>query len=131
MDALAELKARALKAREFTHTIGECEFTLRTPTRTEVREVTRARGLMHFDTDALALPLLRYYLLLGALVGWSGVRVLHVLREEPAARDPLPWSPDAVPLLLDAQPNWADALGGVLLEQLHQRAGSVDEDAKN
>jgi hypothetical protein len=131
MDALADLKARALRAREFTHGIGECQFTLRTPTRTEVREVTRARGLLNFDTDALALPLLRQYLLLSALVGWTGVRVSDVLRAEPAARDPLPWSADAVSLLLDAQPDWADELGGVLLEQLHQRTASVDADAKN
>lgn len=130
MDA-RDLKARALKAREFSHTIGECEFTLRTPTRTEVREVTRARGLMHFDTDSLALPLLRQYLLLSALVGWTGVRVLHVLPDDLEARDPLPWSGDAVSLLLDAQADWADELGNVLLARLHQRAGSVDEDAKN
>lgn len=130
MSALQDLKARALKAREFTHSIGECEFTLRIPTRTEVREVARKRGLMQFDEDALAVPLLRHYLLLTALVAWAGVRVSHVLPGD-AATDPVPWSTDAVGLLLDSQPDWADELGVALLYRLDRRAESADADAKN
>jgi hypothetical protein len=129
MDALADLKARALKAREFTHTIGECEFTLRTPTRTEVRELTHERGLLREEADAMVLPLLQHYLLLRGIVGWTGVRFHHVLAD--AGRDPLPWSADSVAMLLDAQPAWSDAMGAALLASTQTRAEGIEADAKN
>lgn len=129
MDALAELRAKALAAREFTHTIGECVFTLRTPTRTEVREVARAHGLLREDADATTLPLLQHYLLLGGIVGWTGVRESHLLAGGSAA--PLPWSTDAVALLLDAQPAWDDAMGARLLASTQARSDAIEADAKN
>lgn len=129
MDALAELKAAARKALEFTHEIGECTFTLLTPTRTQVRECLHRHGLQARDGDALLLALLQRHLLQQHLVGWTGVRHLHVLPD--AGTAPLPWQPDAVPLLLDAQPDWADALGAALLASMAGRQQRLEADAGN
>lgn len=128
-DAIARLEAAALKAREFTHAIGERSYTLRVPTLREVRECVHARGLGRGAVDAMVLPLLRHYLLLQCLVGWTGVRERDVLPGGESA--PLPWSPRAVALLLDQLPDEADALGKLLMERADERAAATEADAKN
>jgi len=128
-DAIARLQAQALAAREFTHGIGERSYTLRVPTRLEVRECVHARGLASGTPGAMMLPLLRHYLLLQAVVGWSGVRERDVAPGLGSA--PLPWSPAAVPLLLDGLPDDADELGRVLLQRADQRDEGIEADAKN
>jgi hypothetical protein len=128
MDA-ADIRAAAQRAREFTHTIGERSFTLRAPTRTELRETIRAHGLMSASGDVLALPLLCHYLLLRGLVGWAGVRVCDLGYSTDTA--PLPWSADAVQVLADAQPDWADAMGSALLAKSQARTAEAEADAKN
>jgi hypothetical protein len=136
MDALAELKARALRAREFTHAIGERSITLRTPTRQEVRAALHQHRLLDHGGSLMALQLLQHQLLLAGIVGWTGVRVADVLPETPGeiaadARDPLPWSADAVALYLDARPDEADALGNELFARANVRSQAIEEDAKN
>lgn len=128
-DALAKLEADALKAREFTHTAGERCYTLRTPTRREVRECVHAHGLGRSVGDAMLMPLLRHYLLQQCLVGWTGVRTRDVVPG--GAADPLPWSPRAAALLLDNRPDEADELGRLLMEQADQRNEAIEADAKN
>lgn len=128
-DAIARLEAAALKAREFTHTIGERCYTLRVPTRREVRECVHTRGLGGAQVSAMLLPLLRHYLLQLQLVGWTGVRESDVLPGGSAA--PLPWSPRAVALLLDALPDEAEALGQLLMDRADQRTGAVEAEEKN
>jgi hypothetical protein len=124
---LAELKARALAARQFEVAIGECNFTLRTPTRLELREALLRHGIdVH---SALALVLLQRYLLHAFVVGWSGVRVNDILADADSA--PLPWSADAVPLLLDAQPEWSDTLGTALMAAVYDRSERIEAEAKN
>lgn len=127
-DLLADLRARALKAREFTHTVGECAFTVRTPTRQEVRQTALDHGL--HQMDAAEFRVLEYHLAARAVVGWTGVRVRDLL---PADGDPtpVPWSADAVALLLDAQPDWCDALAQALLARLGARNQALEDDAKN
>lgn len=126
---LAELKAAALAARQFQAAIGECSFTLRTPTRLELRELLR-RHAIEPDTDSpVVMSLLRHYLVHAFLVGWMGVRNCHIVAD--AGTDPLPWSADAVPLLMDAQPDWADTLGRALMEAVAERAQRIEADAKN
>lgn len=129
MDA-AELAAAARKALEFTHAIGECEFTLLIPTRQQVREcIYRHKLEIGADGEPVAQALLQRYLLdAGHLLGWTGVRRLHVLGE---GTDPLPWSRTVVPLLLDAQPDWADKLGMQLLIRLQRREAQIEEQAGN
>jgi hypothetical protein len=123
-DTIARLQAEALKAREFTHTIGERCYTLRVPTRREVRECVYARGMLRSGSSAMLLPLLRHYLLLQAVVAWTGVRERDAAPGASAA--PLPWSPPAVAMVLDAMPDEADALGVVLLERADQREESAE-----
>lgn len=129
MDA-SELAAAARKALEFTHAIGACEFTLLTPTRQQVREcLYRHKMRVSDDEDPLMQALVQRYLLDGGhLVGWTGVRRLHVLGE---GADPLPWSRAMVPLLLDAQPGWADKLGEQLILRMNQRVAEIKEQAGN
>ena len=126
---LAELKARAQAARQFTVPIGECVFSLRTPTRLELREALLRHSIDPRDQSALQMAVLQSYLLHGFLVGWTGVRDADVVPD--AGTAPLPWSPDAVPLLLDARPDWGDTLGAALMDAVHQRATRIEADAKN
>jgi hypothetical protein len=128
-DALLRLEAAALKAREFAHTIGERCYTLRIPTRREVRECVHARGLGRSVGDAMLMPLLRHYLLQQCVVGWTGVRARDLVAG--GAADPWPWSPGAVALLLDNRPDEADELGRVLMEQADKRNEAIEADAKN
>lgn len=131
MDALADIKARAIKAREFAHVIGDCTFTLLTPTRQELRQVAYEHGLRALDGPELAL--LQYHLTVRHVVGWTGVRVRHLMPDVVAADagSPVPASPDTVALLLDAQPEWADQLGTELLARVRLRNEALAEDAKN
>lgn len=134
MDALADLQARALKAREFTHVIGERSLTLRTPTRHDVRQTLHTQRLLDGGGSLMALQLLQHALLLRAVVGWTGLRVRDVLPGAEANADdaaPLPWSPEAVALYLDAQPDDADALGAELFARANVRNAAIEEDAKN
>ena len=126
---LAELKAKAQSAREFEVAIGECSFKLRTPTRLELREAMLRRGVDPGAQSALVLALVQQYLLLSFLVGWAGPRFRDVV--EDAGDAPLPWSADAVTLLLDAQPQWADTLGAALLSSIAERSARIEAEAKN
>jgi hypothetical protein len=126
---LAELQQRARKAREFEHAIDDCGFTLRTPTRLELRQCMHERGLNPAEQSGVVLSLLQQYLLERYLIGWKGVRDRHVLPD--AGDAPLPWSADAVRLVLDAQPEWADALGARLLASVAERRAGLEADAKN
>ena len=129
-DAIARLEAAALKAREITHTIGERIYTLRIPTRTDVRECVYSHGLSRGGVvDAMALPLLRHYLLLDGLVGWTGVRERDAVHGGESA--PLPWSRRAVVLVMDQLPNDAEALGKALLAEADRRTEAIEADAKN
>ena len=74
-----DIRARALAARTFTHSIGTCEFKLVTPTRHDLRRIASQHSLSNLDSDAMAMPLLSRYVLEVALVGWMGVRVDHAV----------------------------------------------------
>lgn len=130
-DYLARLEAAAQKAREFDHTIGERTYTLRIPTRTEVRECVHEHGLFSATGGGGAMPvlLLRQYLLRQALVAWTGVRESDVAAGASSA--PLPWSARAALLLLDARPDDADALGALLMDRADRRDAAIEADAKN
>jgi hypothetical protein len=125
MDAAA-LAAAARKALEFEHSIGECTFRLLTPSRTQVRECAYRHKLNLSDDNGAVLALLQRYT---HLLGWTGVRNLHVLPD--AGTDPLPWSRETLPLVLDAKPAWADALGAKLLARMGQRDADIEEQAGN
>lgn len=126
-DAIARLQAAALKAREFTHEVGERTYTLRVPTRTERFQVLHRHGLSTVTGATLWLQMT--YLLQEAIVGWTGVRERDVVPG--AGSDPLPWSAPAVALLLDALDDDRDQLGLELDKRIGAREGRLEEDAKN
>ena len=134
MDA-ADLRARALKAREFTHTIGDRTVTLRVPTRVEVRQAAHERRLLERGGSIMALQLLQHALLLQGIVGWTGLRERDVLPASviamPGDDAPLPWSEAVVALYLDAQPDDADVLGAELFARANLRKAAIETDAKN
>lgn len=127
---LADIKAQARKAREFTHPIGDKAFTILTPTKTELRACVFEHKLFADGAgQALAGQLLMHHLLRSALIGWTGVRESDVLPGAGSA--PLPWSADAADAYLDANPDDADALGAAMLAKTRLRNDAIEEDAKN
>lgn len=129
MDAIERLEAAALKAREFEHTIGERTYTVRMPTRTEVRECLHEHGLLKGGGSPTAPLLFDTYLLRRAVVGWMGVRESDAVPG--GDRAPLPWSERAVALVLEARTADADALSAALNARIAARDAAIAEDAKN
>ncbi len=126
----SDLKARALKAREFDHSIGDLSFTLRTPSRHELRHAVHELGYRSLEGAEVAL--LQYALTVRHMVRWEGVRVKHMgLDSAEDAMSPVPLSADAVELLLDAHPDWADELGMQLLSRIRSRNVAIEGDEKN
>jgi hypothetical protein len=131
---LQALQQRALAARELTHTIGDIAYRLRVPTRHEVLLAAQRSGAMQAGGDRAALLVTQRAVVESAVVGWSGARVRHVLPPEHAegeADAPLAWEAGAVPLLLDARPDDAQALADVINQRMAARAAAVEADAKN
>lgn len=133
---LQTLQQRALAARELSHTIchdhGDITYRLRVPTRHEVLLAAQRSGAMQVAGDRAALLVTQRAVLEQAVIGWTGARVRHVLPDDQAEPDaPLVWEPGAVPLLLDALPEHAQALADLINQRMAQRAAAVEADAKN
>ena len=127
---LQTLQARAQAAREFTHSVGEITYTLRTPTQHEALLAAHRTGVVGQPAGAAYMVLMRA-VLEAAIVGWQGLRVGHLLPSDAEAAAPLAYDPGAVPVLLDARPADATALADALSERTLQRAAALDADAKN
>ena len=133
---LADLKRFALAAREFSLAVGDparhpaCHVSLRIPTQHEVDVAARRSVVGAGDDQAAHVVLSRSLLLLG-VVGWSGVTVGDVLPDSAEAADVLPYEPGAVELLLDAQPEWAQAMYTALIDRMVKRKEAKDTAAKN
>lgn len=131
---LQTLAQRAQLARELDHTVGDITYRLRLPTRHDVLLAAQRCGALQDGGDRAAMLLLQRSVLVGAVVGWSGARVGHVLPPEHAGADgetPLAWAPGAVPLLLDAQPEAAQELADLISARVQRRQQAVEADAKN
>ena len=129
---LADIQRQALAAREFLAAGSEAApqgayATLRIPTRHEVQLAMRRAGP---EADAARMVTLERNLLESAVVGWGCVQVSHILPGHPNA-DPLPFEPAAVPLLLDAQPEWAQAWGIALFERMRSTRQIQEAAEKN
>jgi hypothetical protein len=132
---LETLKRKAAAALQFSvPASAKCpaSFTLRLPTRFEA-SVCYTRVAQHEGArDPAAMVRLQRALLLGAVVGWEGVRKSHLLPGLPPEQDgALEFDPAAVELLLDAQPDWEEALTAELLAKRSQRAAVEDTATKN
>lgn len=136
---LDDIRRHALAAREFQRVIEHATFTLRLSTRFEVTVAARRSGARLAgvggepeQADPAHLLILERLLLEQAVVRWSGLRLRDVLPEhDTSADDDLPHSAAAVPLLLDAQPDWARELGIALFDRMAQRREAQDTAAKN
>lgn len=131
---LQTLQARALAAREVTHTVGEITYRLRVPTRHDVLLAAQRTGAMQAAGGRAAMLVMQRALLDAAVVGWAGVRVHHVLPPDQCGAEagtPLAWEPGAVPLLLDARPDDAQALADLMSARMAERTAAVEADAKN
>ncbi len=125
---LADIQRQALAARELpapAQAAGRVTATLRVPTRHEVQLVLR-RCRAHDDSAATLV--VERALLEQALVAWAGVQVRDVLPGHPND-DAMPHEPGAVSLLLDAQPDWAQAWGSALFARMSQ-ASQIQEAAE-
>lgn len=132
---LADIKRQANAAREFVVEVGAANaprhLTLRAPTAFEVKVAALRSGVAGIQNDQAAIVVLQRALLVAAVVGWVGVCVGDVLKGHANATDALDWDASAVELLLDAQPEWAEALGSALLDRMAQRREDRDTAEKN
>lgn len=126
-----DLKRRAQALRDQTVAVGPEDaprrITLRRPTRFEAR-LAAVRCGVATGTDGGNLRMERE-LLQNAVVAWAGVQVGDVLAN--ASTEPLEHHPDAVALLLDAQPDWADVLTAALFTAMLGDERASEEPAKN
>ena len=125
----ADIKRRAIAAREFPVAAGGFTFTLRLPTQHEIDiEATRAR--MHEgDIDPAQLTIIRRRLLERAVVGWDGVTWGHLA--DGSGGEPAEISADAVALLLDSDTDLAETLDAAFVARLAERNNKRAEAAKN
>jgi hypothetical protein len=127
---LADIQRQALAARELPappQAAGRVTATLRIPTRHEVQLALQRAGP---QDDAGRMVTLERHLLEAAVVGWAGVQLRDVLPGHPND-DAMLHEAGAVPLLLDAQPDWAQAWGLVLFEAMRQSRQTQDAAEKN
>lgn len=126
MDAvtLADLRRAFDAAREFTVYVGpeadapRRSVTLRTPTDYQVRVAAMQAGVAG-RSDPAGMEILQRTLLERSVVAWAGIRRADILAGDSA--ELLDFHADAVPLLLDAQPDWFAEPTAQLLARLAER----------
>lgn len=130
-----DLRRHARESLQFTAAAGGAAgatFTLTVPTRLHMQLClleAAGPGYAGGKLDAAARLRYRRLELLRAVIGWNGVRERHIA---PGAGDaPQPFDASLVELLLDAQPDWEDALGEALLAEQEKRAVARDTAEKN
>ena len=126
---LADIKRKADAARQFVFESAGRSYTLRLPTQHEIEvEAIRAR-LHNGDTDPAQLTVIRRKLLERGVVAWAGVTAEDLAPG--GGTDAAEVSPEAVALLLDADPVLAAALDAEFVGRLADRNAKRAEAAKN
>jgi hypothetical protein len=130
---LAQLKARAEAARRFDHAVGPASFSLVVPTRQELTVyAAQARaevpGLAGADVASL-MALAAHPMLCKAVRGWSGLLERHLLAD--GSEEPVPFDPGVMPLVIDAQPEWAAELVQEIYRRIGERKARIEAAAKN
>lgn len=129
MTDIADLTRKALAAREFTVPVGAASFTLRLPTEHEKRVASlRARGSTTEADPAFADVVIRA-LLEAAVVRWSGVTA--DMLAPGGGTEAVDVVPGAAALLLDNQPETAQALTLAFIERSAAREQHAQELEKN
>ena len=127
---LQTLQAKALAAREITHTLGDVSYRLRLPTPHEVLLAAHRTSVVGQPAGAAYMVLMRA-VLESAVIGWQGLRVAHVLPDEPDGQTPLAWEAGAVAVVLDSRPGDAKSLADFMSDSMAQRAAAFEAAAKN
>lgn len=126
---LADIKRKAQAARQFVLEVDGRSYTLQLPTQHEI-EVEAVRARLHDgDTDPAQLTVIRRRLLERGVVAWAGVTCEHLAPG--GGTDAADASPEAVALLLDADPALAAQLDGAFVGRLADRNAQRAEAAKN
>jgi hypothetical protein len=120
---LADLRLRAQRARRFSHTVDGRTFELCYPSKFEAERIWSR----HERDTAAAL----YDLVVASVTGWTGVLVGDAVPEHKRAAEPLPYSAEAVSLLLDERTDWIKALGVEIVAQMRTRHDAIEADRKN
>jgi hypothetical protein len=129
MTDIADLRRKALAARELTVEVGQARFTLRLPTQHEV-ELESLRTRVHEpDSSAARNSLLTRRLLQRAVVGWSGVTTAQLAPD--AGHEPADHAPELVELLLDHDLDTAQRLLDAFIEAFNRRREAREAAAKN
>ena len=126
---LDEIKRLAKAARQIGVKAGPGAFTLQVPTKLQNSIAYMEAGGGGTLRGSSLLKYWRALLLLG-IVGWSGVPLSAVLKDQPSAEE-FTYSPEAIELLLDAQPEWEQVLIDALIEAINKRRSVEDTAAKN
>jgi hypothetical protein len=119
---LADLKRRAEQAREYEQRVGGRWFRLRLPSRYETATAFLAAGREH--GPALHAMLCR------AIVAWEGVHVRDILPSAPEADEPLPCTPETIPLYLDEDIGTLAELAAEFRRRTNERAEALEASAK-
>lgn len=129
MTDIADLQRKANAAREFVVRVGAASYTLRLPTDHEKRLVVlRARG-EQAGADPASTEVIIRALLESALVRWDGVTC--AMLAPGAGPEPAELLPGAAALLLDHQPETAQALALEFIERSAQRQQHAQAAEKN
>lgn len=128
---LDTLRRRAVAGRRFDVPLdgGAIIVTLELPTRHASKLAYSRAGLIEGDNTSTTMIRWTRSVLLMAVVAWTGVEERHVLPD--GSHGQVSFAADAVDLLLDAQPQWEEALAAALLDRLAQRRAREDTAAKN
>jgi len=126
MSDIEQLKARALAARRFSVVVDGRTYVLQLPTQHELelaaaRKAAGEAGMVEFFRAQLER----------AVVGWSDVTEAVFVGGQSLDYSPVPYSPELVPWLLDAQPADAEQLRAALIEKLAERRARTEAAAKN
>lgn len=123
---LGEFKAKLERSRELEAKVGGATFRLRLPSehawRVASEEHRRDDGRVKNEQASRAL-------LQAAVLGWEGVTEGDLLLD--GGTEPLPFSAEALGMLLDERQDIADELTLALMKRLSQRRGEVEAARKN
>lgn len=123
---LNDLKRKVQAARRFQVEVEGRTFTLQRPSRFEL-QMAGARAGMSAGEPGSRVHWERL-VLLGAIVGWDGVLACDLGAGD---FEPVPHSPEAVPMLVDAQPDWADTLATALWVNMAKAEDAEGTASKN